>query len=161
MRISLVSQRTMNSSVSLLHCSLLSRIGGKRSKKTSSFLQNEDDPRRSDYLVIQEQISKTKRRVKSLVSAVQVQNEILRFIAKKIDPESSIDHLFSLADGEIAEEVYAGTVKALLSLPRLISSLTLSLSSSFSSTFSQPFKEKYVSQVARIGSMMIFHLSKL
>ena len=37
--------------------------------------------------------------------------------------------------------------------------LTLSLLSS-KSTFSQPFKEKCVSEVARICSIIIFHLSK-
>ena len=37
--------------------------------------------------------------------------------------------------------------------------LTLSLPSS-KSTFSQPFKEKFISKIVRIGSMIIFHLSK-
>ena len=39
-------------------------------------------------------------------------------------------------------------------------SISLSLPSS-KSTFSQPFKEKSMSEVARIGSLIIFHLSQL
>ena len=39
-------------------------------------------------------------------------------------------------------------------------SLTLSLPS-LKSTFSQPFKEKCISEVVRISSVIIFHLSKL
>ena len=38
--------------------------------------------------------------------------------------------------------------------------LTLSLPSS-KSAFSQPFKEKYMSDVVRISSVILFHLSKL
>ena len=38
--------------------------------------------------------------------------------------------------------------------------LTLSLPSS-KSTFSQPFKEKCISDVVRMGSIIIFRLSKL
>ena len=50
---------------------------------------------------------------------------------------------------------------SLLPYARLsIQSFTLSPPSS-KSTFSQPFKEKFMGEVVRIGSRIIFHLSKL
>ena len=42
-----------------------------------------------------------------------------------------------------------------------LNTLTLSLPSSKTTTFSQPFKEKRISEVVRIGSIVIFYLSKL
>ena len=41
-----------------------------------------------------------------------------------------------------------------------VASLTLSLPSS-KSTFPQPFKKKFISEVVRIGWIIIFHLNKL
>ena len=73
-------------------CSFLARIRGTR-PKSANFPLNDDETRRTDYHVMQEQISKTKKRVKLLVNAVQAQNEILRLIARKIDPEADLDHL--------------------------------------------------------------------
>ena len=68
---------------------------------------------------------------------------------------------FSFSSSSFFWAVAADCSWSTWSSPEQNTRLTISLPSSKSSTFSQPFKEKCIREVVRIGSTIIFDLSKL
>ena len=73
-------------------CSFLVRMGIVRAKDFS-FTFREEEPTSSEYQNVQQQLSKTKKRVKTLVSVIQAQNSLLTHLARKIDPGTEYSQL--------------------------------------------------------------------
>ena len=61
--------------------------------KDFSFTFSEEEPTSSEYQNVQQQLSKTKKRVKTLVSVIQAQNSLLTHLARKIDPGTEYSQL--------------------------------------------------------------------
>lgn len=62
-----------------------------RSTKNTHGLPDNEELKDSEYTEVKKQLEKTKKRVKALVTAIEVQNALLRRLAIKIDPDAEMD----------------------------------------------------------------------
>lgn len=70
----------------------MARLGIKHFSRLDFGLPaNEEDSNVSEYTEVIKQLDKTKKRVKTLVNVIEVQNALLRRLARKIDPEAEMD----------------------------------------------------------------------
>lgn len=70
----------------------MARLGIKKSSNLDlDFLADEEDSNLSEYAEVKKQLDKTKKRLKTLVNVIDVQNTLLRRLAAKIDPGAEMD----------------------------------------------------------------------
>lgn len=60
-------------------------------QKNTHGLPDNEELKDSEYTEVKKQLEKTKKRVKALVTAIEVQNALLRRLAIKIDPDAEMD----------------------------------------------------------------------